>query len=798
MMLNGSSLTDDLSTANNDVSNAGSVSILNTTGPYGTTQDVLDFDRTSSNSHLKGAGGETGITDLDDGDPWTMECWVMLDDLGADNGSSTLDVQGVFGVGTTNTQNSGIVVRWKGTQWYWWVGGWGLQSTFTRPRKTGQWQHIALVYDGVSSSTLYVDGVASTAGNRACALGASDKVVLGRQYPDFAENPLDGKIADFRITKGVMRYTSNFTPPTASFPTNAPVVGRRGVGEIDNSIEYLIVGGGGGGGNDVASGGGAGGVIAGSSTTLLNSGSYSISIGSGGTAGPTAGTTGSNGGDTSALGLTAIGGGGGGGPAGGDGGSGGGGNPVGSGTSGQGNDGGLPLQSTPYFNGGGGGGKTSAGGDATTSKGGDGGDGILWLDGNYYGGGGGGGWLHNSSSTAGSLDNRGLGGLGGGGSGGVSSYTTVVASAANGAANTGGGGGGGGWQNGGNNAGGDGGSGVVLLRYPSSVTLSISAGLTYTNDTTTAPGYTITKFTSGSGTVELSGDPATTLRTRGYIGAAPVRGGMLTLCDRLIARSAGLSEYNPAIGPSEVASLHNTSGVYWINPDVTGWNTARRCWVDVDRNGGGWVLWIAKYGTASMEVRSYFSEYSDATYDLSERTDPSTTGHQSHMWAILNGSTELWWVNNISGQSSLSAGSYVTSVLHVEENGTAMNSDVNYWNMDAPTTSCPIATGVNGRRYDYTVTSTDSGWYNGHSTLVHTCSGWEHQGNQYVGNWVAASDNNGAYAPGSRLFGNGPSGYYAHGNAYDHDLLDFSGSSEFRDVQISSHSSNSNQVWLRW
>ena len=50
------------------------------------------------------------------------------------------------------------------------------------------------------------------------------------------------------------------------------------------SVEYMVIGGGGGGGSDMGGGGGAGGYLAG--TTTLSAGTYSITVGSGGTGAP--------------------------------------------------------------------------------------------------------------------------------------------------------------------------------------------------------------------------------------------------------------------------------------------------------------------------------------------------------------------------------------------------------------------------------------------------------------------------------------------------------------------------------
>jgi hypothetical protein len=63
--------------------------------------------------------------------------------------------------------------------------------------------------------------------------------------------------------------------------------------------------------------------------------------------------------------------------------------------------------------------------------------------------------------------------------------------------NTGGGGGGAGYGA----TAGTGGSGIVVLKYPDSVTLTIGGGLT--SSTTTSGGFKITSFTAGTDTVTV-------------------------------------------------------------------------------------------------------------------------------------------------------------------------------------------------------------------------------------------------------------------------------------------------------
>jgi len=265
------------------------------------------------------------------------------------------------------------------------------------------------------------------------------------------------------------------------------------------TVDFLVIAGGGGGGADNGSGWGGGGGAGGyrnsynnetsggnsASETALSvptSNNITVTVGEGGSGVSPNGT----GEDSVFSTITSIGGGGGGQPAprdGEDGGSGGGaansGN-GGSGTSNQGLDGAAGV-----------GGATSGGGGGASQTGSapNGGDGLSSsITGTAITRAGGGGGTDFGGSYP-----SGNGGAGGGGTGGRTAATRP------GATNTGSGGGGG--IPTGNN-GGDGGSGIVILRYPSSNTITVGAGLTAS--TSTIGGDKVTIFTAGTGSISIA------------------------------------------------------------------------------------------------------------------------------------------------------------------------------------------------------------------------------------------------------------------------------------------------------
>jgi hypothetical protein len=274
----------------------------------------------------------------------------------------------------------------------------------------------------------------------------------------------------------------NVIPRTFSITSNAYV--------NVSTVEVLVLAGGGGGGhgdNDgvQSSGGGAGGLIY---DTAKNVSSWigtakTLTIGNGGVAGNA--NTASDGANSVLGDITAFKGGFGGG----------GGATPGGGGSGYGSGGGQ---------GGSGGGHTANNAQGTAGQGNQGGYGSGGPD--WAGGGGGaGGAGGNANGTAGSggigrtisITGAAIGYAGGGGNNADLGYGGGFnGSFANrqGKANTGGGGKG---------STGAGGSGVVVIAYPISNNpiTTISAGLTYTVDTTTRSGYRVYRFTAGSGTI---------------------------------------------------------------------------------------------------------------------------------------------------------------------------------------------------------------------------------------------------------------------------------------------------------
>jgi hypothetical protein len=133
---------------------------------------------------------------------FTIELWANL---------ATTQVAGatLFEFGQ---YSNGILLRFSGDGFY-------VNSPLGAVSYTANvWQHWAVVRNGTQVH-LYRDGASINSTINSAALNtANQPLTIGDSTHSTGSYPLNGYIDDLRITKGVARYTANFTPPTAPFP----------------------------------------------------------------------------------------------------------------------------------------------------------------------------------------------------------------------------------------------------------------------------------------------------------------------------------------------------------------------------------------------------------------------------------------------------------------------------------------------------------------------------------------------------------------------------------------------------
>ena len=138
---------------------------------------------------------------------FTFEAWVYLNSTGT---------QGIIDTRTGVTATQYIWNFESGPKLSMYLGG--TYCTATNNTPTGQWVYIETVRaSGVIKH--YINGVVdnATGFSVSSAINASNPTLyyIGRLFDGLY---LNAYIYDLRVTKGVARYTSNFTPPTGPLP----------------------------------------------------------------------------------------------------------------------------------------------------------------------------------------------------------------------------------------------------------------------------------------------------------------------------------------------------------------------------------------------------------------------------------------------------------------------------------------------------------------------------------------------------------------------------------------------------
>lgn len=98
------------------------------------------------------------------------------------------------------------------------------------------WTHVAMVRAS-GSVTAYINGVGQGSTSYATAIGPSGGMVLYTGSCDGTNHNFTGYIDELRITKGVARYSGNFTAPTAPFLDSAELPAQP-AGEYELTTAY--------------------------------------------------------------------------------------------------------------------------------------------------------------------------------------------------------------------------------------------------------------------------------------------------------------------------------------------------------------------------------------------------------------------------------------------------------------------------------------------------------------------------------------------------------------------------------
>ena len=94
--------------------------------------------------------------------------------------------------------------------------GVGIQITATTALGLNQWHHVAMTYDG-TTTRLFTNGILQ--GSVSGTGGESSANTTIGYYEANTSSSYGGYMSDFRFTRGVARYTANFTPPAAPLKT---------------------------------------------------------------------------------------------------------------------------------------------------------------------------------------------------------------------------------------------------------------------------------------------------------------------------------------------------------------------------------------------------------------------------------------------------------------------------------------------------------------------------------------------------------------------------------------------------
>lgn len=203
----------------------GSTTFSDATGRTWTANGNAQIDTSLGyNTGLFDGGGDNVTTPYvtADFDWWTtdftIEAWIYIVSAGAWSYNPGIDVPAMVGCAST----SSVTNYWSfgplgdGTVRFYYYNGSPQTVTNSTAVSTGALQHIAM---SKTSSGIYIASHGTVSGPTAVSgTPQSSTSGVSMTLGQINNTSINGHVRALRVTKGVARYTSNFTPPTAPFP----------------------------------------------------------------------------------------------------------------------------------------------------------------------------------------------------------------------------------------------------------------------------------------------------------------------------------------------------------------------------------------------------------------------------------------------------------------------------------------------------------------------------------------------------------------------------------------------------
>lgn len=200
---NGTTVLQDFAYTPHVMTANGNAAISTAQKKFGTGSMVFDGDG-DFYSAVDSADFEMGAGDF------TMDLWVYP--------TSVTGNAGIVGKGDSSAYGSFLIYRGAGTYYFFATsatGSWTICAISMGTATINTWTHLAIVRNG-STFTSYNNGVAqTTCSSSGTLLDDATALFIGKQYTGgvyFA-----GYLDEVRISKGIARWTANFTPPTQAY-----------------------------------------------------------------------------------------------------------------------------------------------------------------------------------------------------------------------------------------------------------------------------------------------------------------------------------------------------------------------------------------------------------------------------------------------------------------------------------------------------------------------------------------------------------------------------------------------------